>query len=44
MKWMDQPSVTEMERGGVYEMDGQKSAKKIKIALESIKLHILVTV
>ena len=21
MKWMDRPSVTEMERGGVYEME-----------------------
>ena len=29
MKWMDRPSVTEMERGGVYEMDIQKSAKKL---------------
>ena len=28
MKWMDKPSVTEMERGGVYEMDRWKSAKK----------------
>ena len=26
MKWMDGPSVREMERGGVYEMDGWKSA------------------
>ena len=28
MKWMDGPSFTEMEKGGVYEMDGRKSAKK----------------
>ena len=28
MKWMDTPSVTEMERGDVYEMDRRKSAKK----------------
>ena len=28
MKWMDRPSVTEPEGGGVYEMDRQKSAKK----------------
>ena len=30
MKWMDRPSVTEMERGGVYEIDRPKSAKKWK--------------
>ena len=23
MKWMDRPSVTEIDRGGVYEMDRQ---------------------
>ena len=28
IKWMDRPIATEMERGGVYEMDGQKSAKQ----------------
>ena len=27
MKWMDKPSVTEIERGGVYEMD--KVPKKL---------------
>ena len=27
MKWMDRPSVTEMERWGVYEMDRQKREK-----------------
>ena len=26
-KWMDRPCVTEMNRGGAYEMDRQKSAK-----------------
>ena len=25
MKWMDRPSITEMERGGVCEMDRRKS-------------------
>ena len=24
MKWMDRPTVTEMERGGVYEMEIEK--------------------
>ena len=28
MKWMDRPSVTKMERGGVYEMERRKSEKK----------------
>ena len=28
MKQIDRPSVTEMDRGGVDEMDSQKSAKK----------------
>ena len=28
MKWMDRPSVTEMERGGVYEMDRRKKLLK----------------
>ena len=28
MKWMDGPSVTEMDRGGVYEMDRQKKCQK----------------
>ena len=28
MRWMDRTSVTEMEKGGVYEMDIRKSAKK----------------
>ena len=28
MKWMNRPSVTEINRGGVYEMDGQTNAKK----------------
>ena len=28
MKWMDRPSVTEMDRGGVYEMDRQTKCQK----------------
>ena len=28
MKWMDRPSVTEIERGGVYEMDRRKKTLK----------------
>ena len=27
MKWMDRPSVTEMDIGGVYEMDGQTGTR-----------------
>ena len=34
MKWMDRPSVTEMERGGVYEMDRQKSKKNMEMPLK----------
>ena len=34
MKWMDGPSVTEMERGGVYEMDRPKRAKKMEMPLK----------
>ena len=30
MKWMDGPSVTKMDRGGVYEMDRQTKCKKWK--------------
>ena len=30
MKWMDRQSVTEMERGGIYETDRQQSAKTWK--------------
>ena len=33
MKWMDGPSLTEMERGGVYEMDRHKKCKKNKMRL-----------
>ena len=34
MRWMDIPSVTEMEREGVYEMDGRKSAKNMEMPLK----------
>ena len=34
MKWMDRPSVTEMERGGVYEMDRRKSTKNMEMPLK----------
>ena len=30
VKWMDGPSVTEMDRGGVYEMDKKKVPQKWK--------------
>ena len=33
MKWMDRPSVTEMEKGGVTEMDRRKSAKNMEMQL-----------
>ena len=30
-KWMNRPSVTEMDRGAVYEMDNRQSAKKMEM-------------
>ena len=36
MKWMDRPSVTEMESGGVLEMDGQKKVPKMEMLLKWI--------
>ena len=39
MKWMDRPSDTEMERGGVYEMDRQKKCQKIEMPLTWIKCN-----
>ena len=30
MKWMERPSVTEMDRGGVNDMDRKKSEDKVK--------------
>ena len=34
MKWMDRPSVTEMERGGVNEVDGQKKCQTTEMPLK----------
>ena len=35
MKWMDRPSITELDRGGVYEMDRQtKCQKKMEMPLK----------
>ena len=39
LKWMDRPSVTEMDRGGVYEMNKQKKCQKIKMPLKWIKFN-----
>ena len=36
MKWMDRPSVTEMDIGGVYEMDRQKKCLKMEMPLKWI--------
>ena len=39
MKWMDRPSVTEIKRGGVFEMDRRKSAKNMEMPLKYIKCN-----
>ena len=44
MKWMDTPSVTEMDRGlqglrGFYEMDTQKKCQKVEMPLKWIKFN-----
>ena len=39
MKWMDRPSVTESERGGVYEIDRRKSAKNMEMPVIWIKCN-----
>ena len=39
MKWIDGPSVTVMDRGGVYEMDRQTNYQKIKMLLQLIKFY-----
>ena len=39
MKWMNRPSVIEMDRAGVYEMDGQKQCKKMEMPLKWIKFN-----
>ena len=38
MKWLDEPSVPEINRGGVYEMDRQTKSQKMEMP------HILVPV
>ena len=39
MKWMNRPSVIEMDRAGVHEMDGQKQCKKMEMPLKWIKFN-----
>ena len=40
MEWMDRPSVTEMDRGGVYEMDSQTKCKqKVEMPLKWINFN-----
>ena len=45
MKWMDSPSVgpsvTEMNRGGVYEMDKQKKCQQIEMLLKCIQFETI---
>ena len=36
IKWMDRPSVTEMEKGGVYKLDRQKKCQKMFMPLKCI--------
>ena len=36
---MDRPCVTEMDRGGVYEMDGQTKWQKMEIPVKWIKFN-----
>ena len=38
MKWMDRPSVTEMDTGGVYEMDRQTKCQKNENATDIDKI------
>ena len=39
VKCMDRPSVTVMDKGGVYEMDRQKKCQKIEMPLTWIKCN-----
>ena len=39
MKWMDRPSVAEVDRGGVYEMDRQTKCQKKEITLLSAEFN-----
>ena len=34
MKWIDRPSVTEMDLGGVYEMERQTKCQKMEMLLK----------
>ena len=38
MKWMDRPSVTEINRGSVYEIDRQTKCQKMEMLLKRLKL------
>ena len=38
MKWMDRPSVTEIEREGLYEMDRRKKCQQNGNAIEMDKM------
>ena len=42
MKWMDTASVTEMDRGGVYEMDRRKKCRKNGNATERENFYKIV--
>ena len=39
MKWMDRPSVTEIDIGGGYEMDEQTKCQKMKMSVKWIKFY-----
>ena len=39
MKWMDKPSVTEMNRGGDYEMDRHTKCQKMEMPLSLMKFN-----
>ena len=34
MKWIDRPSVTEMDKGGVYEMERQTKCQQMEMPLK----------
>ena len=39
MKWMDRPTVTEIDRGVVYEINRQTKCQKMEMSLKWIKLY-----
>ena len=39
LKWTDRPSVTEIDRGGVYEMDRHTMCQKIEMPLKWINFN-----